>query len=373
MKIIHTADLHLGKRVNEFSMIEDQKHILEQIIGICEKEHAEVLIIAGDVYDKSIPPVEAIRLFSDFLNRMNKLNITVLCISGNHDSNERLDFASNLLETSSIYIVSEFEKEIRKISIGNTDFFLLPFVKYTYLNHLLDQNFKNYQEAMEYLLENTELNPERRNILIAHQFVSVNSREPELSDSETRTIGGLDSIDYQVFTDFDYVALGHIHKPQAMGRQNIRYSGSILKYSFSEVKIPKSVCIIDSETMAVEKAVLEPLRDMLCFEASIDDILSGRTLNEYPADNYYQIILNDEEEIIDAISKVRTVYPNIMQLNFKRRMNMVSTELNINENDIINHTPLQLFTDFFSLQNHSDLNHTQLRLLEEIIMEVQEQ
>ena len=369
MKILHTSDLHLGKRVNEFSMIEDQIYILSQIHDICINENIEVLIIAGDIYDKSIPPIEAINLFNDFLNKINKLNITVLCISGNHDSNERLNFASKLLQTNNIYIISEFENELKKISIKDIDFYLLPFVKYTYLNHLLDQSFTNYQEAIEFILEKTNIDSNRKNILISHQFVSVNNNTPELSDSETKTIGGLDSIDYRVFNKFDYVALGHIHKPQAMGNKKIRYSGSILKYSFSEVKIQKSVCIIDSNNMNISLVTLKPLHDMLSFEASLNEILTKETLLKFPADNYYQIILNDNEEIIDAISKVRTVYPNIMQLNFKKRMNNLNKEFNINENDIINHTPLQLFSDFFQLQNNSDLNDSQVKLLEEIIKE----
>jgi exonuclease SbcD len=372
MKILHTADLHLGKRVNEFSMIEDQSHILDQIFNICKNNDIEVLLIAGDIYDKAIPPIDAINLFNNFLNLLNSINIIVLCISGNHDSSDRLNFASDLLESNNIYIVSEYQKEIKKISIKDIDFYLLPFVKYTYLNHYLDKKFSNYQEAMEYILLNNKIDKNKKNILVAHQFVTVNNQSPVLSDSETKSIGGLDSIDFRVFKDFDYVALGHIHKPQAMGKQNVRYSGSILKYSFSEVNIQKSICLIDTETMNISKIILKPIHDMLKFESSINDILEGKTLLDYPSDNYYQIILNDDEEIIDAISKVRSVYPNIMQLNFKKRMNITNEKFDINENDISNHTPLQLFTDFFQFQNHSDLNDTQLELITNIIKEVED-
>jgi exonuclease SbcD len=372
MKILHTADLHLGKRVNEFSMIEDQSYILDQIFNLCKNNNIEVLLIAGDIYDKAIPPIDAINLFDNFLNLLNSINVTVLCISGNHDSNERLNFASNLLESNNIYIVSEFEKELKKISIKDIDFYLLPFVKYTYLNHCLDEKFVNYQEAMEYILLNNKLDKSKKNILIAHQFVTVDNQNPDLSDSETKSIGGLDSIDFRVFKDFDYVALGHIHKPQAMGRQTVRYSGSILKYSFSEVNVQKSVCLIDTEIMSISNMILNPIHDMLKFESSINEILEGKTLESYPSENYYQIILNDEEEIIDAISKVRSIYPNIMQLNFKKRMNIMNEKFDINENDIINHSAKQLFSDFFQLQNHSDLNDTQLALLSDIIKEVED-
>ena len=367
LKILHLGDLHIGKKVNDFSMIEDQKYILNQILNIIEDHSVDIIIIAGDVYDKAIPTVEAIDLFNDFLLQLNQKNKTVLIISGNHDSNQRLNFASEILKQNNIYIVSKFNKEIFHLNINDIDFYCLPFFKHTYINHELGIDTKNMQECIQYLLSNLKLNHKHKNILVAHLFVTANQKDPDISDSETSSLGGLDKIDYQIFKQFDYVALGHIHKPQAMGSKNIRYCGSPLKYSLSEANINKSVTIIDTEKMQNYQVPLTPLHDLQILETNLANITSGKTLSTFPANNYYQIILTDEEEIIDAIGKVKNVYPLTMQLNFKKRLNLQANTTNINENDILHKSTLELFSQFFKQQNHSDLNQSQIDLLTKII------
>ena len=251
MKILHLADLHLGKRVNEFSMLEDQRYILNQILDIVEEEAVEVVMICGDVYDKGIPPVDAIELLDDFLWKLAEKDCRTLMISGNHDSGDRLGFGKHLFQNSNLFIVSQFSGEIEKITIpcGNlpVNFYMLPFVKPVIVNQSLGIHTQSYQECLRYLIEHTKIDPEEMNLLMAHQFVTAGKENPELSDSETSSLGGIDNVDYRIFDPFDYVALGHIHKPQAMGRPQVRYSGSILKYSFSEIQKGNEVVLRNIE------------------------------------------------------------------------------------------------------------------------------
>ena len=378
MKILHLADLHLGKRVNEFSMLEDQRYILNQILDIVEEEAVEVVMICGDVYDKGIPPVDAIELLDDFLWKLAEKDCRTLMISGNHDSGDRLGFGKHLFQNSNLFIVSQFSGEIEKITIpcGNlpVNFYMLPFVKPVIVNQSLGIHTQSYQECLRYLIEHTKIDPEEMNLLMAHQFVTAGKENPELSDSETSSLGGIDNVDYRIFDPFDYVALGHIHKPQAMGRPQVRYSGSILKYSFSEIRKEKEVVLLhieENKKMEMSFRKLKPLRDMREIKGTIRQLMEGeiRLGNQ---EDYMQVTLTDEEEILDAIGKVRTVFPNVMQICLENRRYARQQQIRGEEQDILHQDPLQLFAEFYKMQNNIELEEEEAEKIKTIFEEVRQ-
>ena len=377
MKILHLADLHLGKRVNEMSMIEDQKYILDQIITLIKEESVGIVLLCGDIYDKSIPTIEAIHLLDEFLDQLSKMAIKVLMISGNHDSIDRLSFGKSLFTRSNLYIASQFENEIEKITVKENgitvNFYMLPFVKSAYISHIFQLQTDSYEECFRYLIEHTKIDEEETNILLSHQFVTANKKNPELSDSETSSLGGIDNIDFHIFDPFDYVALGHIHKPQAMGREMVRYAGSILKYSFSEIHMDKKATIL---TIDAKKEIslsfhpLKPLRDMREIECSLEELLK-KQCEIGNQEDYMYVILTDEEQILDAIGKVRTIYPNVMQISFKNRRHMKQLEsAQIKEDQISDQSPAELFEQFYKMQNHIDLDEKRLQLVLSVFEEV---
>ena len=378
MKILHLADLHLGKRVNEFSMLEAQRYILNQILDIVEEEAVEVVMICGDVYDKGIPPVDAIELLDDFLWKLAEKDCRTLMISGNHDSGDRLGFGKHLFQNSNLFIVSQFSGEIEKITIpcGNlpVNFYMLPFVKPVIVNQSLGIHTQSYQECLRYLIEHTKIDPEEMNLLMAHQFVTAGKENPELSDSETSSLGGIDNVDYRIFDPFDYVALGHIHKPQAMGRPQVRYSGSILKYSFSEIRKEKEVVLLhieENKKMEMSFRKLKPLRDMREIKGTIRQLMEGeiRLGNQ---EDYMQVTLTDEEEILDAIGKVRTVFPNVMQICLENRRYARQQQIRAEEQDILHQDPLQLFAEFYKMQNNIELEEEEAEKIKTIFEEVRQ-
>lgn len=378
MKILHLADLHLGKRVNEFSMLEDQRYILNQILDIVEEEAVEVVMICGDVYDKGIPPVDAIELLDDFLWKLAEKDCRTLMISGNHDSGDRLGFGKHLFQNSNLFIVSQFSGEIEKITIpcGNlpVNFYMLPFVKPVIVNQSLGIHTQSYQECLRYLIEHTKIDPEEMNLLMAHQFVTAGKENPELSDSETSSLGGIDNVDYRIFDPFDYVALGHIHKPQAMGRPQVRYSGSILKYSFSEIRKEKEVVLLhieENKKMEMSFRKLKPLRDMREIKGTIRQLMEGeiRLGNQ---EDYVQVTLTDEEEILDAIGKVRTVFPNVMQICLENRRYARQQQIRAEEQDILHQDLLQLFAEFYKMQNNIELEEEEAEKIKTIFEEVRQ-
>ena len=377
MKNLHLADLHLGKRVNEMSMIEDQKYILDQIITLIKEESVGIVLLCGDIYDKSIPTIEAIHLLDEFLDQLSKMAIKVLMISGNHDSIDRLSFGKSLFTRSNLYIASQFENEIEKITVKENgitvNFYMLPFVKSAYISHIFQLQTDSYEECFRYLIEHTKIDEEETNILLSHQFVTANKKNPELSDSETSSLGGIDNIDFHIFDPFDYVALGHIHKPQAMGREMVRYAGSILKYSFSEIHMDKKATIL---TIDAKKEIslsfhpLKPLRDMREIECSLEELLK-KQCEIGKQEDYMHVILTDEEQILDAIGKVRTIYPNVMQISFKNRRHMKQLEsAQIKEDQISDQSPAELFEQFYKMQNHIDLDEKRLQLVLSVFEEV---
>lgn len=378
MKFLHLADLHIGKRVNDFSMIEDQRAILEQIVAIGSAQQIEAVFLAGDIYDKSQPAVEAIELFDDFLNQWKELGIPVFLISGNHDSPERIHYMSRLLKKNQIYIAGVFRGEMDYVewtdSYGPLRIYMLPFVKPGLVRHYLNEEIENYDQAIEAVINHTLIDDSLRNVLIGHQFVIGQDSMPEQSDSENISVGGVDQVYANRFERFDYVALGHLHAPQKIGYPHVRYAGSPLKYSASEVNQKKSVTIVsllEKGKTDIQQIALRPLREMLSIRGSLEEILSqaGSTpgWNGRWSEDYIHANLTDEK-IYDPVGKLRVYYPNLMSITFSNQyVQNITPERRKLEEDIQNRSMMDLFQDFFRLQNQKDLSKEQLLIVKESI------
>ncbi len=373
MKFIHLSDLHLGKRVNEFSMIEDQKYILLQTINIIDDEKPDAVIIAGDIYDKSIPSEEAMLLFDDFLLRLSKRNISVFVISGNHDSSVRLSDHSKLIENQGIYLSPVYDGTLKPVSMedeyGEINVYMLPFIKPVVVKQYFgDEEILSYTDAVRVAIKHMNVDCNKRNVLVAHQFVLGAAT----CESEEHIVGGLDSVSSDVFDCFDYVALGHIHGKQYIGRETLRYCGTLLKYSFSEKNHVKSVTVVDIKekgNIDIREVMLTPKRDLREIKGAYEDITNRKNYEGTNVDDYVHIVLTDEEDVIDAIGKLRTIYPNIMKLSYdnkRTRENNVLTEAGAIEEK----SPLELFEDFYSMQNNVSMSPWQTDYVKELIEEI---
>ena len=369
MKLIHVSDLHIGKRVNEFSMIDDQADILRKIIEIVDATKPDGILIAGDVYDKSLPSIEGVTLFDEFLSQLHTRRVAVFLISGNHDSPERLNFGSRILEKNQIYIAGTFTGTMPKITMedeyGELNVYLLPFVKPAVVNAFYP-GIEGYEQAVATVLKASDIDTTKRNVLVAHQFVTSGSNLPQQCDSENISIGGLDQVDASVFDAFDYVALGHLHGPQRIGRDTIRYAGSPLKYSFSEATQKKSVTLVtlkEKGEVTYELLPLTPLHDMRVLQGPIEQLLAVENYSKGNTNDYIQAILTNEEEIYDAIGQIRSIYPNVMRIEFRNKKNESNNELTTNE-EILEKAPLELFHEFFALQNNKEMTQEQDSLIQ---------
>ena len=376
MKFIHLSDLHIGKRVNEYSMLEDHEYILKKIIKIVDDENPDAVIIAGDVYDKSIPSAEAVELFDDFLVRLAKRKINVFVISGNHDSPERIAFGGRLMESSGIYMSPVYSGNVTPITLcdeyGKINIWMLPFIKPAHVRRFHeDAEIATYTDAMRIAINNLNVNFNERNNMITLQFETGAER----TESEEISVGGTDNVDVSVFESFDYTALGHIHRPQNCKSEKVRYSGTPLKYSFSEAKDEKSVTIVELKekgTLVVKTVPLIPMRDMVEIKGTYNDIM----LRDFYKDTSYQedythITLTDEEDIPDAIGKLRTVYHNLMKLDYDNVRTRSNSIINSTEN-VERKTPFELFAEFYELQNNQPMNEEQSKFMTTLIEEIME-
>lgn len=373
MRLLHISDLHLGKRVNEYSMLDDQAYILEQILEISEQEKVEGVLIAGDVYDKPVPPAEAVRLLDELLSSFADRKIPVFFISGNHDSKERLSFGAELFKKGNVYIASEgfYEKINWKDEWGEIDFWMMPFLKPAQVRMVWpEKEIVTYTEAVRAVIEEMNPDPEKRNILIAHQFVSGASR----CESEEVVIGGLDQVDASVLECFDYVALGHLHRPQSVGRETVRYCGTPLKYSFSEIYDKKSVTVVDvgkKGQVDVKEVELVPLRDMKELKGTYLELTSRSFYERQEKNSYYHITLTDEEDVLDAISKLRMIYPNLMKLDYDNVR--VRSQARYDEIDEVEKkSPEEIVDDFYQLVNGTPLSEKQKKMVAEILEKIWE-
>lgn len=375
MKLIHLSDLHLGKRVNEFSMLEDQKYILLEILGIIAAEKPDGVIIAGDVYDKAIPPAEAVALLDDFLVRLSGMGQEVFMISGNHDSAERIAFGGRLMEHSGIHLSPVFSGDIApcvmKDAEGEVRIWLLPFVKPVDVRHAYpEEEIGSYTEAVGEVIRRMEIDPAVRNVLVAHQFVTGAVR----SESEDVSVGGLDNVDASVFDAFDYVALGHIHSPQKIGRETVRYCGTPLKYSFSEKDHVKSVTVVtlgEKGKTEVRTVPLKPRHEMREIRGTYDELTLLKNYEGTATDDYLRVVLTDEEDVPDALTRLRTIYPNIMKLDYDNKRTRASSETGGAE-EIEKKSGIDLFDEFYTLQNGQPLSEEQRAFAEELLESLKE-
>ena len=363
MKLIHLSDLHLGKRVNEFSMLEDQQYILAEILGIIDREAPDGVLIAGDVYDKSVPSAEAVSLLDDFLVRLSGRNLQVFVISGNHDSPERMAFGGRLMAGSGVHLAPVYGGRVEPITLtdgyGPVNLYLLPFLKPAHVRRWFPQReIATYTDALAAAIEAMEVDTAGRNVPVTHQFVTGAAR----CDSEEVSVGGSDNVDVSVFDSFDYVALGHIHGPQRVGRDTVRYCGTPLKYSFSEAGQQKSVTVVElgaKGDVAVRTVPLTPMRDMAELKGTYET-LTFRGFYEgtgYPGD-YVHITLTDEEDIPDAVSKLRVIYPYLMKLDYDNARTRAGTVVDGPE-DRENKSPLELLEEFYEKQNGRPMEEAQ--------------
>ena len=370
MKLIHLSDLHIGKRVNEVSMIEDQEYILLQILQIIDDEQADALLIAGDVYDKSVPSAEAVTLFDDFLCRLAKRKIPTLIISGNHDSPERLAFGNRLLQLGGIHISPVYDGKVQSVTLtdehGDVVFWLLPFLKPAHVKRFYpDSGIESYTDAVRIAVEKMGVDTARRNVLLTHQFVTGAAT----CESEEISVGGSDNVDASVFTDFDYVALGHIHGPQNIGSNRIRYCGTPLKYSFSECDHHKSVTVVHLGAKGELKLQLRPLtprHDMRQIRGTFAQLQAGAS-----SDDYLHVILTDEEDVPEAVGKLRMVYPNLMKLSYDNTRTRADQIIDGAE-DVQRKSPLALFDELYELQNNQPMSPEQRSFAQGLIESIWE-
>ena len=415
MELFHLSDLHLGKRVNEFSMLEDQKYILAQILRRIDEERPDGVILAGDIYDKPVPPAEAVEVFDEFLFELSQRGLQAFIISGNHDSAERLAFGGRLMEGSGIHFAPVYDAKVapRRLEdeFGAVDVFLLPFVKPAHVRRFCEEEaaaprsesseetgeaaadlnqseIKTYTDAIRAAIARMDIDSEHRNVLVTHQFVTGAVR----SDSEeiSLSVGGTDNVDAAVFSDFDYVALGHIHRPQNMGGGSlipeagdgsdqslstaglplIRYCGTPLKYSFSEANHEKSITVVElgeKGYVSVRTIPLQPLRDMVELCGTYEELTAKSFYEDttYPQD-YVHITLTDEEDIPEAMGRLRVIYPYLMKLDYDNRRTRTSVQIE-GASRMEEKTPKQLFSEFYQLQNNTELSKEQEAFLDDLI------
>lgn len=378
MKFLHLADLHLGKRVNGFSMLEDQAHILRQILAILDDEQPDGVLIAGDVYDKSVPSVEAVELLDGFLTELRARGVPVLLISGNHDSPERLAFGGRVMDSCGIHISPVYDGALAPVTLqdafGPVHVWLLPFVKPAHVRRWFpDADIESYTDAMAEAVAHMDIDTAARNVLVTHQFVTGGTR----SGSEELSVGGTDNVDSGVFAPFDYVALGHLHGAQHIGRETIRYAGSPLKYSFSEARQHKSVTVVtlgEKGDVQVRTVALTPLRELREIRGSYDE-LTARSFYEHTTyrSDYLHLILTDEQDVFDAMSRLRTIYPYLMTLDYDNARTRAAGGMSVPA-ETERRTPPELFEALYQRQNHRPMSEVQrayIAQLMEQIMEVQ--
>lgn len=377
---MHLADLHLGKRVNGFSMMEDQEYILNRILEIMEEGQPDALLIAGDVYDKTIPPAEAVRLMDDFLTAVAAKHVPVFLISGNHDSAERVAFGHQLMQGSGIWISPVYDGTIRHHTLedrwGEVNIYLVPFLRPSVVRSFFpDAEIGDYTDALGTILEGLQLDTSKRNVVLAHQFVTAAGALPETCDSEQLSVGGLDRVDGSVFSPFDYTALGHLHGPQRVGSETIRYAGSPLKYSFSELHQKKSVTVAELREKGeaeIRQIPLQPRREMIELRGTFEEILAEARKKGEPQTDYYHMILTDETDVVDALSRLREFYPNIMLLDYDNRRTRSQKEVEQLDR-VEERTPGELFAALYEQQNGQEMQPDQKEYLEGLIREIWEE
>ncbi len=419
MKLIHLSDLHLGRKLEEFSFYEDQVHILQEILKIIQRETPDGVLIAGDIYDRPIPSLEAVTLLNDFLVKLSQEKIPVYLLSGNHDSPERLSFGGKLMEAGQIYISPSYQGKVFPLTLRRgdeeVDIYLLPFIKPAHVRkYFPEQEIEHDTQALTVAIQEMNVDKDRVSILVSHQFVTGS----QTCESEELSVGGLDHVEASVFADFDYVALGHLHSPQTVGNGRIRYCGSPLKYSFSEVHHEKSVTVLSwgkdleeehseystensqnsqnsqnfknsqdfenskgKETitkigtghraMTLRTVPLLPLRDLVELRGDYFTLSSQDFYQDLNRQDLFRITLTDEEEILDAMALLRTIYPNVLKLRYDNKRTRQDSQVHTLQS-VAKKDPLVIFNDLFQEQNGRELSAGEETYLKELITSIWE-
>ena len=365
MKILHISDLHIGKRVHGFSMIEDQQYILKQVLHEIVQRNIDVVMIAGDVYDQSIPSEQAVVLLDWFLNELVQLHVQVCMISGNHDSNIRLGFGSGLFETQNVFIESGYHGKIECVEKENVCIYMIPFIKPAMVQPYFEEKIDTYQKAMGCVLSTIQLDSNKFNIVMVHQFIVGSST----CESEEVSVGGLDQISAEIFSDFDYVALGHLHSFQRAGN-NGWYCGTLLKYSTDEIKQKKRMIVLDvQDSIQMEEVFLHPLRDIVEIKGTYMELTDASYYHFLNREDYYSIVLTDENDVPNAFNKLQVIYPNIMKLSYEnqrtKEQSIIQKIQGIQEKN-----PIELIENFYKLQNNLEMNEEQKEMVQSIWEEI---
>jgi len=372
MKFVHTADLHLGKTLNDVSFLEDQVYALAQIAAIAREEKADAVLIAGDVYQKASPPSEAMAAFDRFITELAENDIKVFIISGNHDSSQRISYFSTLIRESGVHVSERFEGKLQQIVLkdvyGEVIVHLLPFLKPSQVRRWLpDEKITTYQDAVEAVLRYSPIDEKKRNVLVCHQFITGS----ETSDSEEKAVGGLDNIDASVFQAFDYVALGHIHKPQRMMRDTLRYAGSPLKYSFSETNHHKGITVVslyEKGDISIKTVPITPIHDLRLVDGFLADLMRMPY-----SEDYVWVTVRDELVPPDARLSLTTVFPNLMKFTVSNSRTKVDIDV-LAKDSMEDKSVEELFSDFYRLQNNDQLpTEAHMKVLEKALKELEDQ
>lgn len=377
MRFLHTSDLHIGKTVCGFSMLEEQKAALDQILAIVSEKQVDAVFLSGDLYDRALPPSQAVTLLDDFLTRMVDLGVLVCAIAGNHDSGERIGFANRILEHKGLYMEGVINGKVRYVDWeGRVRIHMLPYIKPAQARDIYHTEADTYEECMQELLKHVEFLDGGKNVLLAHQFVVNHGMEPELSDSEMRvSVGGADQVEAENFKRFDYVALGHIHGPQKIGDGPVYYSGSPVKYSFSEIHHKKSVIVGEWDAageLAIERIPLTPIHDMRKIRGKLADLIAPEVVAEADEQDYLLAVLTNEEELVDAIGTLRSVYPNIMQMQIERSNRQAGQEPDAGNAGWKEKSPYELFEQFYEFVMDTEMTEDQRALVRTVIRQAKE-
>lgn len=377
MRFLHLGDLHLGKSLGDFDLIGDQKYILDQILAVIREKTVDAVLIAGDVYDKAIPSEAATNLLDYFLCHLAETGVKTFLISGNHDSDDRLNYGSRLFQDNQIFISSVFRGELEKYTVedeqGEVDVYLLPFVKASQVRHYFpDAKIDSYDDAVRVIIEHAHLDRQKRNVIVAHQFVAGRSEDPVLAGSEsigTQSVGLVEKISYDCFDPFDYVALGHIHSPQKVGREEVRYAGSPLKYSLSEVNHIKSVPLVtlaEKGKVSVELIPLSPMRDLRHIKGSIRELLDKKHVQS--PENFIYATLTDEEIIGDAMGIFQQVYPNTVKIDYDNSHTREIEQVDLSH-IVENKSFSELISDFYQLMYQCEISEEEMDYMKMVARE----
>lgn len=377
MKFFHLSDLHIGKQLHLYSLKEEQRAVLNEIIQYAEKEKPQAIVIAGDVYDKSVPSAEAVAVFDEFIRKLSELSLKILVISGNHDSPERLEFAGSLLEKQGLYIAGlppvnesdHIKKVVLRDEEGEVCFWLLPFLKPSYVRGIFPEKENlSYTEAVKMLLEREEMDLSVRNVLVTHQFFTASGKEPLRSDSETVYVGGAGNVDISAVRNFDYVAMGHIHKAQSVGEERFRYCGTLLKYSAGESKDTKTLTSVTlgkkGESLKIEELPLRPIRDVQQLKGRFEELMKLGT------EDYVSLTLTDEKMPYQPREQLEKVFPNILELKVENTR--TKRELSGFLKEAVQAEPCVLFENFYEEIHGIAMTKEEKKLVGEILEKVQE-